>query len=90
MKHRNVIIDTDPGIDDAMGIMMALEAHLKGQITIVAFTLARGNCSVANGIKNISAVLSFYPECLEVSKLCLMAPYHENIIAIARWGYEAI
>jgi len=66
LKHRNVIIDTDPGIDDAMGIMMALEAHLKGQITIVAFTLARGNCSVANGIKNISAVLSFYPECLEI------------------------
>lgn len=65
-KVRNVIIDTDPGIDDAMGIMMALEAHQRGQINIVAFTLARGNCSVEHGIKNISAVLSFYPECLEI------------------------
>ena len=64
---RNVIIDTDPGIDDAMGLMMALEAHMKGRINIVAFTLARGNCSVENGIKNISAVLSFFPQCLEVS-----------------------
>ena len=33
----------------------------------MAFTLARGNCSVEHGIKNISAVLSFYPQCLEVS-----------------------
>ena len=43
---RNVIIDTDPGVDDAMAIMMALEAHVKGQIIIKAFTLAFGNATI--------------------------------------------
>ena len=36
-KVRNVIIDTDPGIDDAMGIMMALEAHQRSVMCFLAF-----------------------------------------------------
>ena len=28
---RKVIIDTDPGIDDAMALMMALQAHDRGK-----------------------------------------------------------
>ena len=40
---RKVIIDTDPGIDDAMAIMMALRAHIKGQIEVLAITLVNGN-----------------------------------------------
>ena len=35
-KVRNVIIDTDPGIDDAMGIMMALEAHQRSVTCFLA------------------------------------------------------
>lgn len=61
-----MVIDTDPGIDDAMGLMMALEAHTRGRINIVGLTVACGNCSVENGVKNITAVLSFFPNCLQV------------------------
>ena len=63
---RNVVIDTDPGIDDAMALMMALEAHCRGHINIVGITLAFGNCTVQHGIKNLSAILSFFPQCLQV------------------------
>ena len=67
---RNVIIDTDPGVDDAMAIMMALEAHIKGQIIIKAFTLAFGNATIDNCIQNLGAILSFYPpECLKVNRV---------------------
>ena len=40
-KVRNVIIDTDPGIDDAMGIMMALEAHQRFVTCFLAFKKPR-------------------------------------------------
>ena len=64
---RFVIIDTDPGVDDSMAIMMALEAHIRGQLEIKAFTLAFGNTKIEDAIKNLGAVLSFYPkECLKV------------------------
>ena len=67
---RNVIIDTDPGVDDAMAIMMALEAHVRGQISIKAFTLAFGNATIDNCIQNMSTIFSFYPpECLKVTYL---------------------
>lgn len=29
---RKFIIDTDTGVDDAMALLMALDAHLKGEV----------------------------------------------------------
>lgn len=58
---RKVIIDTDPGIDDAMALMMALQAHDRGEIFVEAICLVEGNCSVKDATKNMSAVMSFYP-----------------------------
>ena len=36
---KKVIVDTDPGIDDAMAIMLALSAHRKQTAEAVAITL---------------------------------------------------
>jgi inosine-uridine nucleoside N-ribohydrolase len=33
------IVDTDPGIDDAMAICMALEQHKRGKIQVLAISL---------------------------------------------------
>jgi inosine-uridine nucleoside N-ribohydrolase len=66
---RDVVIDTDPGIDDAMALFMALEAHRKGLVNIVAFTLVAGNCSLENTVKNMTRILSFYPSCSMVIEL---------------------
>ena len=32
---QKIIIDTDPGIDDAMAIMIALKEHKKGNVNIL-------------------------------------------------------
>ena len=59
---RKLIIDTDPGVDDAMAIFMALEAHRRGQVEIVAFTLVSGNTKVENQPLNMLRILSLVPE----------------------------
>ena len=55
-KVRKIIIDTDPGIDDAMAIMIALKEHKKGNIDILAITLVNGNSSTDNAQVNILRV----------------------------------
>ena len=54
---KKFIIDTDPGIDDAMAIMMALDAHKRGLIEVVAITLVNGNASIKHGEINVLRVL---------------------------------
>lgn len=62
----NYVIDTDPGIDDAMAIMMALDAHIKGTINIVAFTLVAGNTEIENSKVNMLRIMDLYPQCQEI------------------------
>jgi len=59
---RKFIIDTDPGVDDAMAIFMALEAHRRGDIEILAFTLVTGNCHVDYQPTNMLRILKLVPE----------------------------
>ena len=59
-KVRKIIIDTDPGIDDAMAIMIALKEHKKGNIDILAITLVNGNSSTDNAQINILRVLEVF------------------------------
>ena len=56
-QPRKFIIDTDPGIDDAMAIMMALDAHKRGLIEVIAITLVNGNASIKHGEINVLRVL---------------------------------
>ena len=57
---KKVIIDTDPGIDDAMAIMLALSAHRKQTVEVVAITLVGGNSDTDNAKVNILRVLETY------------------------------
>ena len=43
MKKRKVIIDCDPGIDDSLAIMLALQSE---ELEIVGITIVCGNCPV--------------------------------------------
>ena len=56
-ETQKVIIDTDPGIDDAMAIMIALSAHKKRTIQILAISLVHGNSSTNNAQVNIMRIL---------------------------------
>ena len=57
MGRQKVIIDCDPGIDDTMALFMAIAAHSKGELEVMAITLVSGNTSLDNCARNVTRVL---------------------------------
>ncbi len=53
MSHR-VVLDTDPGIDDSLAILLAVASP---EIDLAAVTVTGGNCSCAQGTRNALGVL---------------------------------
>ncbi len=49
-----IIIDTDPGIDDSMAILLALASP---EVSLEGLTVVHGNCTAAQGTRNALAVL---------------------------------
>lgn len=64
------IIDLDTGVDDAMALLVAVAAHKKGQIKILAITTVAGNTSNDNVIRNTFRTLEV-AKCHDVSDLLL-------------------
>lgn len=56
-EKRLLIIDSDTGVDDAMAILMAVEAHKRGQVEIIAITAVCGNTGEQNAERNILRTL---------------------------------
>ena len=54
MAARRIILDTDPGIDDALAILLALASP---ELQLEAVTVTSGNCSTAQGVVNALKVL---------------------------------
>jgi purine nucleosidase len=54
MKKRRIILDTDPGIDDALAILLALAVP---QVELEAITITFGNCSADQGVRNALSIL---------------------------------
>ncbi|HXF63912.1 MAG TPA: nucleoside hydrolase [Caldilineaceae bacterium] len=52
--HR-IILDTDPGIDDALAILLALASP---EVSLEAITVTGGNCSLEQGVANALNVLA--------------------------------
>lgn len=52
---RRVILDTDPGIDDALAILLGLASP---EIELVALSVVHGNCPRADALRNALAVLA--------------------------------
>jgi len=57
MRER-VIIDTDPGIDDALAIVLALQSR---ELQISAITTVSGNVPVAVATRNVFRIMSLIP-----------------------------
>ena len=51
---KRVILDTDPGIDDALAILLALASS---EVQLEAVTVTGGNCDVTQGVANALSVL---------------------------------
>jgi purine nucleosidase len=54
MQPHRIILDTDPGIDDALAILLALASP---EVQLEAITVAPGNCTTAQGVENALRVL---------------------------------
>lgn len=57
MNAQKIIIDSDPGVDDAVAIFMALAAHRLGKVKVMAITLVAGNTSIENSKVNVMRIL---------------------------------
>lgn len=66
MAPKNIIVDCDAGIDDALGLIILLSAHKTKKIEIKAVTCVNGTTSVDNVIKNVCRTFD-YLEVLNVS-----------------------
>ena len=53
---KKIIIDCDPGIDDSLAIMLALESP---EVEVVGITVVAGNSPVELGFKNAKRILEF-------------------------------
>jgi purine nucleosidase len=51
---KKIIFDTDPGIDDACAILLALASP---ELSVEGLSIVHGNCSVAQGTKNALSIL---------------------------------
>lgn len=51
---RRVLLDTDPGIDDALAILLGLASP---EIELAALTVVHGNCTLSEAVANALAVL---------------------------------
>ncbi len=54
MTPKRIIIDTDPGVDDALTFLLALASP---EIQLEALTITQGNVTVEKGTRNALAVL---------------------------------
>ncbi len=54
MNPKHILFDTDPGIDDALAILLAIASP---ELQVDGISVINGNCSVDNGVTNALAVL---------------------------------
>ena len=58
MSSNKVIIDCDAGVDDCQALFVALSAHCRGIVKIVAITTVSGNVHVDSVIQNVKRCLA--------------------------------
>jgi pyrimidine-specific ribonucleoside hydrolase len=66
MKRRNIIIDCDPGIDDAVAITYAIANEDK--LNILGITTVTGNQSIEKVTNNALKLVSFFNKDIKVAK----------------------
>jgi inosine-uridine nucleoside N-ribohydrolase len=80
---RRVIIDTDPGTDDALAILLALNSP---EIRVEALTIVAGNVTASVGLENGLKIASLAGRCdLPVAKGA-QGPLHGKLITEPFWN----
>src|SRR5258707_1903854 len=79
---RKVIIDTDPGTDDAMAIMLALNSP---EFDVLALTVVPGNVTAAQGLENALRMVSLAKRCDILVAGGAQHPLFQKLITAEFW-----
>ena len=79
---RKIIIDTDPGTDDAMAIMLALNSP---EFDVRALTVVPGNVTAAQGLDNALRMLSLANRCDVTVAAGAQHPLAQKLITAEFW-----
>jgi inosine-uridine nucleoside N-ribohydrolase len=79
---RRVIIDTDPGVDDAMAILLALNSL---ELKVEALTVVAGNVETAQGLENALRIVSLANRCDVVVARGAQHPLNQKLITAQFW-----
>lgn len=82
---RKVIIDTDPGTDDAMAILLALNSP---ELDVKAFTVVPGNVTAAQGLENALKLVSLAGRCDIPVAAGAAHPLRQKLITAEMWHGE--
>ena len=88
MAPKRILIDTDPGIDDSLAILLALASP---EIQLDGLTVVHGNCSVEQGTANALAVLELAKsEQIPVAKGSMLPLVQPSLLAPETHGETGI
>ena len=79
---RRVIIDTDPGVDDAMAILLALNSP---ELKVEALTVVAGNVEAPQGLENALKIVSLAGRCDVVVAGGAHHPLDQKLITAQFW-----
>ena len=79
---RKIIIDTDPGTDDAMAIMLALNSP---ELDVRAITVVPGNVTAAQGLDNALRLISLANRCDIPVAAGAQHPLFQKLITAEFW-----
>jgi len=79
---RRVIIDTDPGVDDAMAILLALNSP---ELKVEALTVVPGNVDGRQGLENALKIVSLAGRCDVVVASGAQHPLNQKLITAQFW-----
>jgi inosine-uridine nucleoside N-ribohydrolase len=79
---RRVIIDTDPGVDDAMAILLALNSQ---ELKVEALTVVPGNVEARQGLENALKIVSLAGRCDIPVAGGAQHPLNQKLITAQYW-----
>ncbi|HKH98537.1 MAG TPA: nucleoside hydrolase [Candidatus Sulfotelmatobacter sp.] len=80
--RKKVIIDTDPGTDDAIAIMLALNSP---ELDVLALTVVPGNVTAAQGLENALKMVSLADRCDIPVAAGAQHPLFQKLITAEFW-----
>jgi purine nucleosidase len=84
-EMRYVVIDTDPGVDDAIALLLASDLERLGHIKVVGYTSVFGNVGVDITTRNLSYIVEHFTA---TQGVCIYRGAHQALLELPRVAVE--